>query len=132
MPPVGVVVRSSTNFEIMSDPLVMQAQTSMAKNCDQPLTISTVAATLAEKPAVLERRFRQAIKRTFTKELRRLRLEKAKRTLVTTDLSLHDIATACGFHSGAELAALFRRKVGVSPEQFRIQRRGRSAAEQTE
>lgn len=129
MPPVGVVVRSSTNYETFVDPLVMRAQTYMAMNCDKPLTITSVAATLPEKPAVLGRRFRQAIKRTFNKELRRLRLEKAKRTLVTTDLPLKDIATDCGFDSVAKLGSLFRREVGVSPNQFRIQRRGRSAAE---
>jgi LacI family transcriptional regulator len=129
MPPVGVVVRTSTNFETFVDPLVMRAQTYMANNCEKPLTLETVAATLPEKPAVLERRFRQSLKRTFVKELRRLRLEKAKRTLVTTGLALGDVAKVCGFPSGDALGDMFRLEVGVSPQQFRIQRQGRSAAE---
>jgi LacI family transcriptional regulator len=129
MPPVGVVVRASTNFETFIDPLVMRAQTYMANNCEKPLTVAMVAATLPEKPAVLERRFRQAIKRTFIKELRRLRIERAKRMLVTTDLPLDDVATVCGLPSGDAFGDLFHRDVGVSPNQFRIQRQGRSAAE---
>ena len=54
--------------------------------------------------------------RTYLEEQR---IKKAKRLLLTTQLSLTEIAESCGFHTQQYLTAIFKKKVGGSPSQFR-------------
>jgi transcriptional regulator GlxA family with amidase domain len=49
----------------------------------------------------------------------RLRIEHAKRLLVTTDDSQERIASACGFYNASHLSAAFLRCVGIRPSVFR-------------
>ena len=52
-------------------------------------------------------------------EIRRVRLEEAKRLLVETDRSIADISRATGFGHQDLFSRVFRRSVGQTPTQFR-------------
>jgi LacI family transcriptional regulator len=60
--------------------------------------------------------------RTVTEEIRRVRIEKAKRELTWSDLSVQEIAVRTGFSSNARLCEAFRRDVGSSPRDYRAKR----------
>jgi len=48
-----------------------------------------------------------------------LRLEETKLLLETTDMAVEDVAHAVGYGDGSVLSRLFRRKVGLTPAQYR-------------
>jgi AraC-like DNA-binding protein len=48
-----------------------------------------------------------------------LRIQEAKKTLLTTDQSVESIALACGFHSATHFIRAFTKRVGKTPAQFR-------------
>jgi transcriptional regulator GlxA family with amidase domain len=48
-----------------------------------------------------------------------VRLNYARRMIVTSDISLTAIATKCGFLSLSHFSKAFKQQFGVSPQQFR-------------
>jgi AraC family transcriptional regulator len=52
------------------------------------------------------------------------RIERAREMLGRTDLPVTEIAAAVGYDDPSQLAAAFRKALGVSPSQFRLQSRG--------
>lgn len=67
--------------------------------------------------------------RTFTKVfgespntfVARLRIEKAKKMLITEDFSISEICEKVGYSSVGSFSTLFSEKVGISPSQYRRQ-----------
>lgn len=51
------------------------------------------------------------------------RIERARELLEGTDMSITDIAAAVGYEDPSQLAAVFRRTLGLSPSQYRRERR---------
>lgn len=122
MPPVGVVARESTDFFATDDSLVAEAQGYIALHCHTHLEVTDVAKRLCVSPKTLQIHFAAALRRTVAQEIRRVRIEKAKRELATSDLSIHEIALRAGFVSNTRLAEVFKREVGMSPSEFRGER----------
>jgi LacI family transcriptional regulator len=67
----------------------------------------------------LEKRFRAVLGRSVMVEVRRSRVERAKRLLAMTDLSLPDVAQKSGFTSASLLSVAFRREARTTPGAFR-------------
>jgi len=74
---------------------------------------------------ILEKRFRQLLNHTLHEEIMSVRLNRVKRLLVESRLSLEQIAASTGYEHPEYLSVVFKREVGLSPRQFREhQRRG--------
>lgn len=71
----------------------------------------------------LERRFENHAGRSVSAEIRRLRLNKAKRLLTESELMIKEIATESGFRDPIRMHEVFMREVGLSPSSFRKQQR---------
>lgn len=125
LPPVGIVVRESTDFYASGDDIVSQAQAFIAAQCHAHLEVGDVAARVAVSVRTLQNRFAEALRRTVADEIRRVRLEKVKRELVGGDRSIHEIAVRAGFPSNARLSDVFRREMGVTPSEYRAERKVR-------
>lgn len=67
----------------------------------------------------LSRLFHKATGATFLEYLYNVRLTKVHKMLMTTDLTLHEIAVKTGFTSTAHLTRIFRQVYEVSPRTFR-------------
>lgn len=72
----------------------------------------------------LEIRFERAMGRTLHKEIRRVRLERAKRLLQETDLPLDTVAAGAGFSTASYLTQVFKKEMGMTPAQYRRSNRG--------
>ena len=48
-----------------------------------------------------------------------MRAEKAASLLKSTEMTVQEIATACGFSNGDSLARVFKKKYGVTPSDYR-------------
>lgn len=122
IPPLGVVTRRSSEVTAIEDGLVAQAVAWLTGHLQQPLTIEDLLENLPVSRRHLEKRFRAALGRSPAQELRRLRLERLKLLLDTTDLPLPRLAAEVGLASPAVLCQLFQRETGMTPGAYR--RRG--------
>jgi transcriptional regulator GlxA family with amidase domain len=103
----------------VSDAVVARCQEWIAQNYqkDSPVTAMAVLSGLAERS--FKRRFAQAVGMPPLEYVHALRLEESKRLLEVSGLPLDEIACRVGYEDATFLGRLFRRKVGVTPAQYR-------------
>ena len=66
------------------------------------------------------RRFAKATEMKAIDYIHALRLEAAKELLETGDLAVEGVANEVGYEDASFFGRLFRRKVGLTPAQYRI------------
>lgn len=120
--PHGLVVRESTDFTAVDNPTVAAALAFVAANAHRRIGPDDVAAAVGTEPRTLQNYFRKAIQRPIASEIRRVRIERAKRELAQTDRPLVAVARAVGFGTVQRLYEVFVREVGVAPGAYRAQR----------
>ena len=90
--------------------------------CDN-YTVNISIARLAEQVGYSEDRFRHLFTESFGVSPQRmivsLRLEKAKKMLLSQSLSCTDIAHECGFYDASQFARMFAAEYGLSPSKYR-------------
>lgn len=120
--PHGLVVRESTDFFAVDDPLVSAALAYIAANAHRWLGPDDVAAAVGAETRTLQNYFRRTIQRPVATEIRRVRIERAKRELAQSNRTLAAIARDVGFGTIQRLYEVFRRELGISPGEYRKQR----------
>lgn len=78
-----------------------------------------VAAACGVSPVILSRLFAQTMKCSYPSYVCGVRLREAERLLLTTDLSVTEIALQVGFSTSAYFIAKFRQAKGITPHQYR-------------
>ncbi|MGH7598636.1 MAG: helix-turn-helix domain-containing protein [bacterium] len=96
---------------------------------DQPITLDEMAQIACLSPNHFLRTFRQIFRQSPHQYLTALRLERAKKLLAGTALSVTEVCYAVGFASLGSFSWLFRRRFGISPEAYR-QRKMQKATSQ--
>lgn len=122
IPPIGLVVRESTDFFAVEDELMAAALRFIAANSHLSIGQEDVARAVATEIRTLQRRFRRFLNRPIATEIRRVRIERAKRELARSDRALKEIARDVGFGDSVRLCEVFRRELGVTPSQYRRDR----------
>ncbi len=125
IPPIGVKTRQSTEILAVQDPALVKALNFLSQNPDKQINVDYLARQAGVSRRALERRFRDVLKRTPADEIRRVRLETARRLLAETDLPISAVADALGFESQGYFASLHRRYFKKSPIQYRLECRPR-------
>ncbi len=127
--PLDVVVRRSSDAFAIENALVSAAVAWIHGHAEGRLTVPLIANAISVSRQRLERHFRRHLGRTIVEEIRRTRVEVARRLLSTTQLPLPEIAKRSGFTNSALLSVAFRREVGVPPGAYRRYARGLGDAE---
>ena len=122
-PPCGLVVRESTDFFAVEDPLVAAALQFIATHSHQRIGPDEVARAVKAETRTLQNRFGRVLQRPFATEIRRVRLERAKRELTQGRRRLADIARETGFGRAMRMYQVFCRELGVTPGQYRRPRK---------
>jgi AraC-like DNA-binding protein len=65
--------------------------------------------------------FREEMGENLSNYLNRLRVEKASSMLISTNLPISDIASACGFEDQSWFSKIFKNKTGFTPGKYREQ-----------
>jgi LacI family transcriptional regulator len=128
VPPQGLVVRESTDFFAVDDDVVAAALAYIASHSHRHIGPDDVARAVGAGTRTLQNYFRKTIKRPIATEIRRVRIERAKRELAQSDRALAAIARDAGFGTIQRLYEVFRRELGMSPGAYRKQRQLRSEA----
>lgn len=117
--PLRVIARHSTEVLAIDDPDVAQVLRYIREHVAEGIRVSDIVRVFPLSRRRLEQRFRALLGRTPAEEIRRSRLEHARRLLVETDLSVSAVAAASGVCSGAQLASAFRKYLGTRPSALR-------------
>jgi LacI family transcriptional regulator len=118
-PPTRIIVRHSTDTLAIDDEIVRDALKLIRDRSHEGMNVSDVVRELAVARRALEQRFVRLVGRTPAAEIRRVRIESAKRLLVESDRSIAHISRATGFGHQDLFSRVFRRSVGLTPSQFR-------------
>ncbi len=124
VPPIGIITRQSTDTMAIGNPLLLQALGYIREHATEPIRINDVLRAVPISRRSLERFFHDLLGRSPAEEIRRVRIERAKQLLATTDLAIPKVAKASGFGTGEYLATLFRQEVGMTPLKYRAAARG--------
>lgn len=88
-------------------------------NLHQPLTVQAMARQCGKNPDYLNRVFRACLGTTALAHLHRLRMDRARELLMTTDLPVKQIAHRLGFRDLGQFLRLFRTSALMTPSAFR-------------
>jgi LacI family transcriptional regulator len=117
--PLGIVTRQSTDTFAIDNHDLLRALGFIRENASKPIRVDDVLDEVPVSRRTLERLFQEQLGRTPAEEIRRVRLERAKHLLASTDLAVPRVAAACGFGTGEYLATVFRQAVGMTPLKYR-------------
>ncbi|MEM9581306.1 MAG: GlxA family transcriptional regulator [Pseudomonadota bacterium] len=100
-------------------PLVRKAMTLIEDNMEDPLPVPDIAAELEISQRQLERLFKKHVGCTVVQFGALLRLQNARLLLISTDMSVREIATASGFNTLSHFAYSFGKVFGRRPSEYR-------------
>ncbi|MBP9185174.1 MAG: GlxA family transcriptional regulator [Fuscovulum sp.] len=120
LPGVEPTQRSSMAALMSSrNPVLIAVVHLMNRHIDSPLSMDDLAEAAGYSRRHLERLFRDTTSQTPGEFYRGLRLDRGRNLLATTDLTLIEIATACGFDSVSHFSKSFRARFGVPPTKLK-------------
>ena len=92
----------------------------MEDSLEEPIARAKLAEAVGLSSRQLERLFRKYLGRTPTRYYLELRLNRARLLLLQTDMSVLDVALACGFVSASHFSKCFREFFGRTPREERV------------
>ena len=101
----------------------------MEENLEEPLARSELARSTGLSTRQLERLFRKYLNRSPARYYLELRLDKARLLLLQTNMSVIDVALACGFVSASHFSKCYRDFFGRTPRKERGLPGGSAATE---
>ncbi len=114
-------VRPATREELYRR--LHRARDFIAASFAEKITLEQVARVACLSPNHLLRTFKQLFRQTPHQYLTERRLRHTEQLLIQTDAPVTDICLTVGFESLGSFSTLFRRHTGLSPDNFRRQKR---------
>ncbi len=99
----------------------------MEANIEEPISPSLLASEVGMSTRQLERLFRRYLNRSPKRYYMELRLQKARNLLMQTDMSVINVALACGFSSPSHFSKCYRSHYDTTPYRERGSQSGASA-----
>jgi transcriptional regulator GlxA family with amidase domain len=108
-------------------PKLSQVIQMMEQNIEEPISPSILAKEVGMSTRQLERLFRRYLNRSPKRYYMELRLQKARNLLMQTDMTVINVALACGFASPSHFSKCYRAHYNTTP----YRERGTQAARLT-
>jgi transcriptional regulator GlxA family with amidase domain len=96
-------------------PKLSQVIQMMENNIEEPISPSLLAKDVGMSTRQLERLFRRYLSRSPKRYYMELRLQKARNLLMQTDMSVINVALACGFASPSHFSKCYRAHYETTP-----------------
>lgn len=103
----------------LADPIIARCQEWAAQHYEEEAPVSAMVRISGLPERTFQRRFALATGLTPLNYIHTLRLEEAKQLLESGELSVEAIAWEVGYQDAGFFGRLFRRKVGLTPAQYR-------------
>jgi transcriptional regulator GlxA family with amidase domain len=108
----------------VEDAVIARCQAWIAEHYEEPSPVASMIQLSELTERTFNRRFKQATGMAPIEYVHTLRLEEAKQLLESGDEPVEAVAQEVGYEDAAFFGRLFRRKVGVTPTQYRKRFRG--------
>ncbi len=110
---------SLTRNRQADDAVIAKCQEWIARHYDEDAPVAAMARLSGLADRSFKRRFARATGMSPMEYVHTLRLEESKHMLETTDLPIEAVANQAGYGDASFFGRLFRRKVGLTPAQYR-------------
>ncbi len=117
--PLHVVTRRSTEMIAIKDTEVAAALGFIHHHAAEPIQVTDLVRHLGISRRNLEIRFQKFVGRSIHAELQRVRLDRARRFLLETDLPISKIAESVGYATACYFVQVFRREYDATPAAYR-------------
>jgi LacI family transcriptional regulator len=117
--PMGVMARQSTDVLAIDDRHIAAALKYIREHACNGIDVESLLKAVPLSRSVLERRFSQILGMSPKAEILRVRLERVCRLLAESDLPLAEVAQKAGFEHPEYMSRLFKKKMGITPGEFR-------------
>ena len=97
----------------------------LQENYNQPVDFSSLADSLAVSAPYLSKLFHEQEGKSPSRYLTDLRMRKAQKLLMDTQLTVREIAVRVGYQDPFHFSRNFKNAMGISPVQFREERAGK-------
>ena len=98
-----------------------KAENFILENYTRKISLKEISAIAGLSPPYFSTIFKEEMGENLSKYLNRLRVEKASRLLLETDMSLSEIAACCCFEDQSWFSKIFKAYTGISPGKYRNQ-----------
>lgn len=116
---VAIELREQTTIH-KYESVLKKAKNFMEENYEKDeISLNTVAAEVNLSPSHFSTIFGQEMGETFIEHLTRIRMEKAKELLRTTNMRTTDIAYEVGYRDAHYFSNLFKKTQGCTPREYR-------------
>jgi LacI family transcriptional regulator len=119
VPAVGVVARRSTDVLAVDEPDAAEAIRFVRQHACEGISIDDVMKVVSVSRSTLKRWFLKYVGHSPTAEIVRVQVQQIQEFLRTTDLTLEEIASLCGFDYVESMHRIFKRVAGLTPSQYR-------------
>ena len=109
----------------VNQPRLTMALELMEQNIEEPLSTDDIADLVHISRRQLERLFKQYLNTMPAKHYLGLRLERAKKLLLTTNTSIVQIGLSCGFSSGPHFSSSYKAFYQITPREERSRKLNR-------
>ncbi|MGM8366366.1 helix-turn-helix domain-containing protein [Virgibacillus sp. W0181] len=101
------------------DLLMNKAADWILKHAYEPISLKELAENIGLSPVQLTRRFHKAFQMTPTNLIKKLRMHRAAKLLLDTNMTLEQISEKCGYDNGFYLSRVFSDFMKISPSEYR-------------
>ena len=98
----------------------------MSQNLEHPITLKELADVAHIEKIYFLKSFKAEIGATPMDYLRTLRINKAKKLLVNSDMNITQISNAVGFQTIHHFTAVFKKTVGKTPTEYKSEKKKRA------
>lgn len=115
----GIIESLSTETQAIKDSKLIQTIAYIKKHAFANFTMQDLLNEVPMARSTLERRFLKTYGRSIFDEVKRIRINHARKLLAETDLKMQDIAEACGYSTYNNLGTAFKQIAGTPPSVYR-------------
>ncbi|WRS30119.1 response regulator [Actinomycetaceae bacterium MB13-C1-2] len=121
------VTECFSSSPIGGNPTLQKALAIIRLRYGEPLTLGSLAEEVGVSSSHLSRMMSTGLGRGFSAELNQVRLDAASRLLEDQSLTAKQVATRCGYTNYTYFFDVFKKRFGVSPQQYRSGKKSKVA-----
>jgi two-component system, response regulator YesN len=119
-----IVLEYASQCIVLDSPLPERSYADLAadlihRNYAEEISLISVANQINVNPSYLSRVFKQEKGENFISYLTRVRMERAKSILENRRFKISEVAEKVGYHNYPYFSKIFKKTVGMSPEEYR-------------
>ena len=105
--------------EEKSNSIIEMSRTYIKNNFNKDISLDDVSRAANISPYYFSKIFKEGTGENFIEYLTNIRIDKAKELLSTTELSMKEICSMCGYSDPNYFSRSFKKNVGVTPTEYK-------------